>query len=713
MNAKHVQFLLQHSPIISFIICLLFVVISKNVVYAQISGNVSGVWSFENSPYCITGNIEVESGESLYIEAGVQVIFYGPYQLDVRGNLQAVGYAEKPIGFSPVDKNEGWRGIHFWKEATDTNRLIHCRIAYAKTGNDNISGGGIFSECQYFVMKGCIIEHCYSGAHGGGLQLAYKQQDGLNLIQNSFFFDNTAEDDGGGLASLPSYNTYVINSVFARNEALDSGGAVAGGGIRFHGYGQPYLINCVITENYAGTNGSGLSCYWNVDPIIRNCIIYNNTPTSNLWSNSSANPTVNNCIIGEAWTGIGSDNIIENPLFVNPADNNFSLQSNSPCIDKGLVDETVYALKDMIGFLRPLGMPGDIGAYEYGLPFIQLLSQNNSCSETCDGSINALALSAPDEGYTIQWNNGSTTEDLTDLCPDVYLVTMFDTDGIPIAENIIELTYQLPSPLVSFESNEEKMCLEDNLFSFDQNISIACNENYTFEWDFGDDTQTDIENPEYSFLTSDTFDIKLNVTANNGCTSSFTKQIIVEECNNLSIELLDFDGEILENGNHLFWTTASEKDNKGFWLQRSFDGTHFTNIDFMEGAGTKNQIQNYSYIDPNTTKGLFYYRLLQTDYNGTISYSYVITLQRKGIEQTTLSIHQISVDKNIVNIHTYTDNEFTLNMYDLNGKQIYTQTLYLNKGHQTFHLPVVSAKGMYLLQLVNEQENLVHKFEVY
>ncbi|MCB0491253.1 MAG: hypothetical protein KDC93_02445 [Cyclobacteriaceae bacterium] len=91
--------------------------------------------------------------------------------------------------------------------------------------------------------------------------------------------------------------------------------------------------------------------------------------------------------------------------------------------------------------------------------------------------------------------------------------------------------------------------------------------------------------------------------------------------NPLPIELLEFVATPLGNSIELNWTTLSELNNDYFTVERSTTGTEFEEIGTVKGAGTTLARKNYRYLDEYPTDGISYYRLKQTDFDGTISFS--------------------------------------------------------------------------------------------
>lgn len=76
----------------------------------------------------------------------------------------------------------------------------------------------------------------------------------------------------------------------------------------------------------------------------------------------------------------------------------------------------------------------------------------------------------------------------------------------------------------------------------------------------------------------------------------------------------------------LIWSTSTESNNRGFEVQRSANGTTWTTIGFVAGAGTTNDWHTYTYTDVSPVKGVNYYRLNQVDYDNKSKISEVRTL---------------------------------------------------------------------------------------
>ncbi len=95
-----------------------------------------------------------------------------------------------------------------------------------------------------------------------------------------------------------------------------------------------------------------------------------------------------------------------------------------------------------------------------------------------------------------------------------------------------------------------------------------------------------------------------------------------EDCSVLPIELLSFNVESEDNNKvTLNWSTATEINNDYFTIQRSNNGRVWEEFAKVKGAGNSSNKINYSAIDTEPYINESYYRLKQTDFDGTSSYS--------------------------------------------------------------------------------------------
>lgn len=93
----------------------------------------------------------------------------------------------------------------------------------------------------------------------------------------------------------------------------------------------------------------------------------------------------------------------------------------------------------------------------------------------------------------------------------------------------------------------------------------------------------------------------------------------------LPIELLSFTGEASGNKNELKWSVATQFNNDYFTIERSTDTFNWQELANIRGAGSSSQKLDYTCSDPDPSVGT-YYRLSQTDYNGTRKYFDIISV---------------------------------------------------------------------------------------
>jgi|GEM_PF-3205219 len=151
---------------------------------------------------------------------------------------------------------------------------------------------------------------------------------------------------------------------------------------------------------------------------------------------------------------------------------------------------------------------------------------------------------------------------------------------------------------------------------------------------------------------------------------------------------------------HIEWTTASEKNNNYFIIERrSPDGNEFKEITRIKAKGNGNSdiMQNYATIDENLAAGLYYYRIQQIDNNGEFSYSETRSLVVKEDEK--IELFKISNEQLFFN-HYFENTSVTI--VDVSGRLLY-QTRISSKTNVLNWSP--DSNGIYLVHFIDERGN--------
>ncbi|MEA2095568.1 MAG: chitobiase/beta-hexosaminidase C-terminal domain-containing protein [Candidatus Cloacimonadota bacterium] len=374
--------------LLSFIIIITFVCADTNIP----SGNVSGIWNIEGSPFNIFGDINIQAEDSLIVQPGVEVIFQDYYSFLIEGCLLAVGVESDYItftvidttGFSNINTTDGsWNGFTFDNEdATAFNQTIlsYCDISYAKKigGYPEGQGGAIFIDYGGSVDITHNRIHNNIAGRGGAINMHEP-----TIITNNYITDNYAIYGGGGI--VVSYNNVIIiNNVIAYNRA-----GLGGGGIALGGSQNIICCNNTIAYNQSEEgNGIYYSYHYPID-------FYNNI----IWGNpeDGAQVFINdldgitnfyNCNIAggvEYYNGEYINNIDVDPGFSNIGEHPFSLTPESYCVNVG--NSSIFSPNLQIEGYDIAGNPRifegenteiDIGAYELQENSIVVLSPNIS-----------------------------------------------------------------------------------------------------------------------------------------------------------------------------------------------------------------------------------------------------------------------------------------------------------------------------------------------
>ncbi len=199
----------------------------------------------------------------------------------------------------------------------------------------------------------------------------------------------------------------------------------------------------------------------------------------------------------------------------------------------------------------------------------------------------------------------------------------------------------------------------------------------------------DVENPSDTYISSQWTEYSTDVVSGLGNPGP------------LPIELANFYAKKEQNTTKLFWQTFSETNNSEFVLEKSNTIDNFIEFGRIKGAGNSNSILSYSFTDYTENDLKAYYRLKQIDYDGSFTFSNIITTsQTKNTTSIYIEDENIRIIGNI-------DNSIPANIiiYNANG-QIVKE---VKSSIDNINISNLSS-GLYLLKIESNSIFKVYKF---
>jgi hypothetical protein len=189
---------------------------------------------------------------------------------------------------------------------------------------------------------------------------------------------------------------------------------------------------------------------------------------------------------------------------------------------------------------------------------------------------------------------------------------------------------------------------------------------------------------------------------------------LASNTNPLPVELINFKGICDSLGIYLYWQTASEVNNYGFYLEKSIDAEHWSTVTFIPGNGNSNAIINYSASDFNPSSNNNYYRLKQIDYDGVVTYSHIITVSCKQNSFDQENITPIYFDNGDVEFELLglIEKEYNLQIVNVLGQPIANKTIKLQSKSQFIKFDLNFASGVYYISMNTSNEVITKSFVI-
>lgn len=168
---------------------------------------------------------------------------------------------------------------------------------------------------------------------------------------------------------------------------------------------------------------------------------------------------------------------------------------------------------------------------------------------------------------------------------------------------------------------------------------------------------------------------EIPASATRGISGNYTTFGSKSKSTVLPIELVSFTANCNGRSALIEWTTATEKNNDFFVLERSYDAVNFKEIARIAGTGNSIEPISYAYTDFGVRNGDNYYRLVQFDYDGTSTASEIIVANCLGTdgEPEVLAYPNPFGDDITLRFENFGNIQATVEVYDMLGRMVHTQ----------------------------------------
>ena len=181
-------------------------------LFKELSGNISGELTAENSPYKVTSDLIIAPNTSLQIDPGVELFFVKDAGMIVHGQLNITGNFYYFVLLAAYDSNNKWKGIKFINSSS-SNTIDFVEIREIDQPNDSLG-----SVCV--INSNLEITHSFiyqnKAAHGGALRTINADV----TVKNNIIRDNSADFFGAGIVSEES-GISIINNSFYQNSSTN------------------------------------------------------------------------------------------------------------------------------------------------------------------------------------------------------------------------------------------------------------------------------------------------------------------------------------------------------------------------------------------------------------------------------------------------------------------------------------------------------------
>jgi len=266
----------------------------------------------------------------------------------------------------------------------------------------------------------------------------------------------------------------------------------------------------------------------------------------------------------------------------------------------------------------------------------------------------------------------------------LYFVTRYENDMTTFATNVDAAQSFDASTFPSVKINYLKLMLKwSNLDPVSSKEKARNNAAYTYQGN----RNPYIDHPEY-----------VDLVWNGTCPGLSA----------LPVDIIYFSGKLDGNLLNLNWEVGAEINVHYYEVERSFNGTYFTNINTISAIG----LHNYTFTDltENIRGRRVYYRIKKVDNDGKFSFSDLFTIHLPL--NTKFTVYPNPVKNNLVlRLNNNTTSVMPLQITDLAGRVLINRKVVANNGLVSLNVNSLNI-GTYIVKLAINDEVLTTKIVV-
>jgi len=170
----------------------------------------------------------------------------------------------------------------------------------------------------------------------------------------------------------------------------------------------------------------------------------------------------------------------------------------------------------------------------------------------------------------------------------------------------------------------------------------------------------------------------------------------------MPIELISFSATCDSGNASIEWSSATESNNNHYTIEKTNDGINYKTVAVVNGVGTSSTVTNYSFTDRNPLIGTSYYRLSQTDNDGTTTILKEITFT--GCENAANTIEAYAANGVItVNANSVTTDNYTITLLTVLGQALLTENHPIAIGDNSIKIRSDVSEGIYILNVKSDK----------